>query len=72
MNNNYCFCIFQTNLWLDYDPTNLTHHSIYICMENRTLYAPNHLVRPALLEYEIPSEYSVRILYENRCLVNKN
>lgn len=64
---------FQTNLWLDYDPQNLTHHSIYVCMKNRTLYASNHRNRPIFLEYVIPSEYSVRIhLNSHRIKLWKN
>lgn len=53
------FSLFQTNLWLDYDPKNLSHHSVFICTENRTLYKPSFQNRPKLLEYTIPYEYSV-------------
>lgn len=49
----------QRNLWIDYDPKNISHHSRYICMQNRKQFEPNTTVEPILREYTIPVEYTV-------------
>lgn len=53
------FALFQKNLWIDYDPKNISHHKRYLCMQNRKPFDPNVDVEPILREYTIPIEYSV-------------
>lgn len=56
---------FQTNLAVDYDPKNISHHVRYICLENRSNFNPNASIEPYLREYDIPSEYSVSLSLEH-------
>lgn len=55
---------FQTNLDVDYDPRNISHHGKHMCMDERKLYDPSYEVKPKLLDYTIPPEYSVSIAWE--------
>lgn len=53
---------FQTNLDLDYDPRNISHHSRHLCLDERKFYAPSYDVHPRLLDYTIPPAYVVSIV----------
>lgn len=55
-------CHIQQNLWIDYDPKNISHHSRYLCIQNRKQFEPNTNIEPILREYIIPVEYSVNII----------
>lgn len=46
-----------SNLQLDYDSSNITHHYRHLCMDERKLYAPSYNVQPRLLDYTIPPQY---------------
>lgn len=50
---------FQQNLWIDYDPKNISHHARYLCLEDRKNFEPSSDIEPILTEYTIPVEYSV-------------
>lgn len=55
----------QRNLWIDYDPKNISHHSRYLCMQNRKPFEPSTKTAPILREYTVPVEYSVKTKTDN-------
>lgn len=58
----------QTNLGVDYDPSNITHHARHLCIDERHLYAPSYDLNPRLLDYTIPPEYVVSLgVTKNSC-----
>ncbi|KAJ6643031.1 hypothetical protein Bhyg_07987 [Pseudolycoriella hygida] len=48
----------RTNLALDYDPRNISHHSRHLCTDEKRLFAPSYDTKPKLLDYTIPPEYT--------------
>lgn len=60
-----CNLCFQTNLGIDYDPSNITHHSRHLCMDERRNFTPSYDQSPKLLDYTIPPEYVVSLSCNN-------
>lgn len=46
-----------SNLELDYDSRNITHHYRHLCVDDKKLYAPSYDIQPRLLDYTIPPQY---------------
>jgi Protein of unknown function (DUF3105) len=49
---------FQTNLTLDYDPNDVSHHVYYMCLDDETKYIPSYATEPLWNETTIPPAYS--------------
>ncbi|GAB0093039.1 uncharacterized protein DMENIID0001_080910 [Sergentomyia squamirostris] len=52
------------NLTLDYDPMNISHSIVHLCLDNFTLYRPNYNTEPVMRIYQIPVAYSA----PHRCM----
>uniref|UniRef100_A0A1L8DP15 Putative conserved secreted protein n=1 Tax=Nyssomyia neivai TaxID=330878 RepID=A0A1L8DP15_9DIPT len=57
----------KSNLTMDYDPRNISHTIVHMCLDNFTLYRPNYKIQPIMRIYQIPTAYSAphRCMREN-------
>lgn len=44
---------------MDFDPSNISHHKIFLCLQDRRKFEPKLTIEPIFQEYTIPAEYSV-------------
>uniref|UniRef100_A0A7G3AEP2 Putative conserved secreted protein n=1 Tax=Lutzomyia longipalpis TaxID=7200 RepID=A0A7G3AEP2_LUTLO len=54
----------KNNLTLDYDPKNVSHSIVHMCLDNYTHYRPNYNTAPVMRIYQIPTAYSA----PHRCM----